>query len=162
MVKRYAAVLFMSVWAISASSQDLAGQSAQEAKPGTNVMGPIAPGPFTPDWDSLKQYECPEWFRDAKFGIWAHWSAQCVPERGDWYAQKMYQEKDPDYKYHVEHSGAKYFVALANHHCNFDCRDSKYQPWNSVDVGPKKDIVGTWAEVARRNGLRFGVTVHCA
>jgi alpha-L-fucosidase len=44
----------------------------------------IAPGPFQPTWESLaSQYHCPEWFRDAKFGIWAHWSAQCVPEQGD-------------------------------------------------------------------------------
>ena len=32
----------------------------------------------------------PDWFRDAKFGIWAHWTAQCVPEAGDWYARQMY------------------------------------------------------------------------
>jgi len=47
-------------------------------------------------------------------------------------------------------AGAKYFVALANHHDNFDTYDSKYQPWNSVNVGPKKDIVGTWAKIAAR------------
>ena len=61
-----------------------------------------------------------------------------------------------------QRAGAKYFVALANHHCNFDCWDSKYQPWNSVNIGPKKDIVGGWAAAARRHGMRFGVTVHCA
>jgi alpha-L-fucosidase len=59
-------------------------------------------------------------------------------------------------------AGAKYFVALANHHCNFDCYASKYQPWNSVAIGPKKDIVGGWATAARKAGLRFGVTVHAA
>ena len=41
-------------------------------------------GPFKPDWDSLLQYEAPEWYQDAKFGIWAQWSPQCVPEAGDW------------------------------------------------------------------------------
>ena len=59
-------------------------------------------------------------------------------------------------------AGAKYFVALANHHDNFDCYDSKYQPWNSVKIGPKKDIVGTWEKAAQDAGLRFGVTVHAA
>jgi alpha-L-fucosidase len=39
----------------------------------------IADGIFKPAWDSLKQYNTPDWFRDAKFGTWAHWSAQCVP-----------------------------------------------------------------------------------
>ena len=155
---------------------------------------PITTGKFEPSWESLAQYQCPEWFRDAKFGIWAHWSAQCVPEQGDWYARKMYIEGDHDYQYQCEHyghpskvgfkdidhiwhaehwdpeklmelykrAGAKYFVALANHHDNFDCFDSKYQPWNSVKIGPKKDIVGLWAKAARKNGLRFGVTVHCS
>jgi alpha-L-fucosidase len=57
----------------------------------TSAERNIAPGPFEPSWHSLKaQYKTPEWFRDAKFGIWAHWSAQCVPEQGDWYGRKMY------------------------------------------------------------------------
>jgi alpha-L-fucosidase len=59
-------------------------------------------------------------------------------------------------------AGAKYFVSLANHHDNFDAYDSKYHAWNSVRVGPKKDIVGTWAKVARAKGLRFGVSNHSA
>jgi alpha-L-fucosidase len=152
-------------------------------------------GPFQPTWESLKAgYKCPDWFRDAKFGIWAHWTAQCVPEEGDWYARFMYMQGEKDNKYHLEHfghptefgfkdidnlwhaenwepeklmelykaAGAKYFVALANHHDNFDCFDSKYHEWNSVRVGPHKDIVGTWEKVARAAGLRFGVSNHSA
>jgi alpha-L-fucosidase len=57
-------------------------------------------------------------------------------------------------------TGAKYFVALGNHHDNFDCWNSKHQPWNCVNVGPKKDIVGTWGRIARAHGLKFGVTYH--
>jgi len=153
----------------------------------------VAPGPFTASWDSLsKNYKFPDWYRDAKFGIWVHWDAQCVPEQGDWYGRFMYIQGTADYKYHVEHyghpskygymellnawkaehwepeklmdlyvrAGAKYFVALANHHDNFDTYDSKYQPWNSVRVGPHKDIVGTWEKLARARGLRFGVSNH--
>ena len=155
----------------------------------------IASGPFQPTWESLAQnYHCPEWFRDAKFGIWAHWSAQCVPEQGDWYARRMYLQGDPAYDYHVRtyghpskfgfmqidhlwqadrweperlmdlyvRAGAKYFMSLANHHDNFDCYDSKHHAWNSVKVGPKKDIVGTWARIGRERGLRFGVSNHSA
>jgi len=153
--------------------------------------GPIS-GTFRPYWESLKAYRYPEWFRDAKFGIWAHWSPQCVPEQGDWYARGMYVQNSAQYNYHVKtyghpsqfgykdichnwkgenwnpeelirlyaKTGAKYFVALGNHHDNFDCWDSKYQPWNCVKVGPKKDIVGTWSKVARAHGLKFGVTIH--
>lgn len=54
---------------------------------------PIAAGPFEPYWASLKsQYRPPDWFRDAKFGIWAHWGPQCQPEAGDWYARHMYMQ----------------------------------------------------------------------
>jgi alpha-L-fucosidase len=153
----------------------------------------ISKGPFEPTWESLiANYECPEWFRDAKFGIWAHWSAQCVPEQGDWYGRSMYIQGHPQYEYHVKtfghptevgfmeidhlwkadkwdsealmdlyiEAGAKFFVALANHEDNFDCYDSKYHAWNSVNVGPMRDVVGTWAKVARKHGLRFGVSNH--
>jgi alpha-L-fucosidase len=57
-------------------------------------------------------------------------------------------------------AGAKYFFALGTHHDNFDAYDSKYHAWNSVAIGPKKDIVGTWAKVARAHGLRFGISNH--
>jgi alpha-L-fucosidase len=153
----------------------------------------VAPGPFQPTMESLAGgYQAPDWYLDAKFGIWAHWGPQCQPEMGDWYAKSMYQFGSADYKFHVrkyghpskfgfkdvihewkaeawdpEHlialykrAGAKYFSAMANHHDNFDMFDSTYQPWNSVAVGPKKDIVGVWAKAARAAGLRFAVSCH--
>jgi alpha-L-fucosidase len=154
--------------------------------------GNVPSGPFLPYWESLKAYQCPEWFRDAKFGIWAHWDPQCVPEQGDWYARKMYIQGSPQYDYHVKtyghpsnfgykdicplwkaekwnpealvklykKAGAEYIVSLATHHDNFDCWNSKHQPWNAVNIGPKRDVVGTWAKVARANGMRFGVSYH--
>ena len=154
----------------------------------------IAAGVFQPNWTSMLQYRAPDWFRDAKFGIWAPWTAQCVPEQGDWYARNMYIQGAPQYNYHLEHyghpskfgfmeidhlwkaerwnpeelmqlyvkAGARYFVALANHHDNFDCYDSSHYRWNSVRVGPKKDIVGMWAKTARKHHLRFGVSNHSA
>ena len=56
--------------------------------------------------------------------------------------------------------GARYFVAMGNHHDNFDCWDSRYQPWNSVNIGPKKDIVGIWQETARKYDMPFGIGFH--
>ncbi len=66
---------------------------------------PIADGPYKPTDESLQQNQYPDWFRDAKFGIWSHWGPQAVPRQGDWYARRMYQEKDPAYKYHVANYG---------------------------------------------------------
>jgi alpha-L-fucosidase len=56
--------------------------------------------------------------------------------------------------------GARYFMAMGVHHDNFDCWNSAYQPWNSVNVGPKVDIIGTWEKTARQHGLRFGIGFH--
>ena len=56
--------------------------------------------------------------------------------------------------------GARYFMAMGVHHDNFDCWNSTYQPWDSVNVGPKEDIVGTWEKIARQHGLRFGIGFH--
>lgn len=70
-----------------------------------HTNAPIAKVDFKPDWKSLEQYQVPDWFRDAKFGIWAHWGPQCQPERGDWYARGMYEEGSDQYNYHVEKYG---------------------------------------------------------
>jgi len=163
---------------------------AAEPLPATRTL---AAGPFQPTWESLAaNYRCPDWFRDAKLGIWAHWSAQSVPEEGDWYARNMYMQGNRQYEAHLAKyghpsesgfmeidnlwkadrwdpeklmqlyvgAGARYFVALANHEDNFDTYRSRYFDWNSVRVGPHRDIVGTWARVARAHGLRFGVSNH--
>ena len=53
-------------------------------------------------------------------------------------------------------------MALAVYHDNFDLWNSKYQPWNSVAVGPHQDLIGGWAAAARKNGLRFAVSVHAS
>lgn len=155
----------------------------------------ICSGPFEGTLESLQNYRCPEWFKDAKFGIWSHWGPQSVAEFGDWYARKMYLEGTEEYRYHcrkyghpsrfgykdlvrlwkAEHfdpdgltelfarAGAKYIVAQAMHHDNFDNFDSAFQPrFNSVQMGPRRDIVGLWKAAAKAHGLRFGVSEHLA
>jgi len=161
------------------------------------IPGLSGQGPYKPTWESMQQYECPEWYQDAKFGIWNHWSPQCVPEDGDWYARNMYIRRPPawsQYWYHREHygpqsrfgykdlcaqwtllnwepkelmqrykkAGAKLFLALANHHDGFDAWNSRHHPWNAQNIGPHRDVIGAWAAEARKQGLRFGVTVHQA
>ncbi len=147
---------------------------------------------FEPTLESLQQYDCPTWFRDAKFGIYLHWGAYSVAEKGEWYARKLYDEKSKEYAHHLKtyghpsefgyadfipmwkaerfdpdallslfkEAGAKYFTPCAVHHDNFDLWDSKYQKWNSVNMGPKKDIIQMWKEATHKAGLRFGVTTH--
>ena len=60
---------------------------------------------FEPTFESLREYSAPQWFRDAKFGIWSHWGPQSVPMFGDWYARNMYIEGTPQYEYHLRHFG---------------------------------------------------------
>ena len=153
----------------------------------------IEQGRYTADWHNLsRQYNTPEWWREAKFGAWSHWDPQSMAEDGDWYSRGMYMEGHPQAIFHREHfghpseygykelcrdwktdlwdpedlmelyikMGARYFLALGNHHDNFDCWDSRYQPWNAVNVGPHQDIVGIWAEVARAHGMPFGIGFH--
>ncbi|MGA9624653.1 MAG: alpha-L-fucosidase, partial [Bryobacteraceae bacterium] len=66
---------------------------------------PIAPGPFKASRQSLMEYQIPDWYRDAKFGIWAHWGPQSAPEMGDWYARQMYIQGHRQYNYHVKTYG---------------------------------------------------------
>ncbi|MDP4624528.1 MAG: alpha-L-fucosidase [Akkermansiaceae bacterium] len=68
---------------------------------------PKVPGPFEATQDSLTQYECPDWFRDAKFGIWSHWGPQSVPMGGDWYARHLYTEDNfrGNYQHHLKNYG---------------------------------------------------------
>jgi alpha-L-fucosidase len=77
---------------------------AAESNPASSPL-PIAAGPFQPTMESLTQYQCPDWFRDAKFGIWAHWGPQAVPRDGDWYARQLYQQGHAQYQDHLEHYG---------------------------------------------------------
>jgi alpha-L-fucosidase len=197
-IKHTQLVLAVLLGALAGAESNLGAESIPTTAVPTVIVStktePVAPGRFAATWDSLKQYRTPEWFRDAKFGIWAHWGPQCQTEQGDWYARAMYQEGSAQNKSHVarygspaqfgfkdvihdwkaenwdpeklmalyKRAGAQYFFALANHHDNLDNWDSMYQPWNSVNVGPRKDLIGGWAKAARANGMRFGVSVHAA
>ena len=169
------------------------GLQAQDYKvPVTDENEKMAEGQYQPKWESLRNHKTPEWFRDAKFGIWAHWGPQCVEGSGDWMAREMYMEGSKAYRHHVEHYGhpsevgfkdilplfkaekwdpdklverykrlgAQYFFVLGNHHDNFDLWDSKYQEWNAVNMGPKRDLIDGWAKAAKKHGLPLGISFH--
>lgn len=168
--------------------------SAQESYriPVSEVHEQMQTGHYEPTWESLETHQTPEWFRDAKFGIWAHWGAQCVEGSGDWMAREMYMEGHRKANFHREHyghpsefgykdilplfkaekwspdslvarykrCGAQYFFVLGNHHDNYDLWDSKYQPWNSKNIGPKRDILDEWAKAAKKYDLPLGISFH--
>ena len=178
-------VLSIFLGGLLCSSLSVMAQSPKE-----NV--PVKGGSYEPSWESLAQWECPEWFKDAKFGIWAHWWPQCLAEDGDWYARFMYFSGTGQYNYHVANygnpatyglkemcrdwkaeqwdpealvklyheAGARYFFTLGQHHDNFDLWQSPYQEWNSVNMGPKKDIVKGWSDACKKYGLPVGVSMH--
>ena len=98
---RWTATLILAhVLALAAQA---AGTScAEDEKNGCRGAGDTR---FQSSLESLKQYQCPAWFRDAKFGIWAHWGPQAVPMVGDWYARRMYIQGDADYVDHLKRFG---------------------------------------------------------
>jgi alpha-L-fucosidase len=59
-------------------------------------------GPYRPDWESLQKYEVPEWYKDAKFGIFIHWGVYSVAAfANEWYPRNMYREGSEEYKHHI-------------------------------------------------------------
>lgn len=156
-------------------------------------------GPFQPTWESLKKHIDPEWFRDAKFGIYTHWGPVTVGSEdapincsAQWYGHYMYTPNDPLFEYHKKtfgdqskfgykdiiqlfkaekfdpnewadlfaRSGAKFAGPVAVHHDNFAMWNSEVTPWNSVNMGPKRDITGELAKAYKSHGLKFVPTFH--
>ena len=93
------------LWNYNPSPLQVAGGMWDDVPLESPISNLSGDGPFKPTWDSLLEYEAPDWYRDAKFGIWAHWSPQCVPEAGDWYARNLYVEGQRQYEYHLQHYG---------------------------------------------------------
>lgn len=151
---------------------------------------------FKPDSASIAQnYVIPEWFKDAKLGIFIHWGAYSVPAfQNEWYPRNMYIEGSKAYQHHIEtygdltefgykdffplfeaksfnandwitlfkESGAKYVVPVAEHHDGFSMYNSRVNVWNSVNMGPKKDIIGELRAASLKHGLHFGLSSHRA
>jgi len=151
-------------------------------------------------WTSLDARRCPDWYQDAKFGIFIHWGVYSVPswavkgEYAEWYWNHYHDKKadNPWWQYHkatygetfeyqqfapmfkaeffnanqwadiLVSSGAKYVVPTSKHHDGFCLWPSAEadrdwgQAWNSVEIGPKRDLMGELSEAVRSHGLKFG------
>ena len=145
-----------------------------------------------PNWESINERGYPQWFSDAKLGIFIHWGLYSVPAYAslegyaEWYYRglmtnddrKEFQERiyGKDFKYEdfaplwkaelwdpdewaelFQKSGAKYVLLVSKHHDGFCLWPSQYAPnWNSVEMGPKRDICGELTEAVRNHGLKMG------
>ena len=155
------------------------------------VTKPMAPGPIAPTWDSIqKNYQTPEWFKGAKFGVFMHWGLYSVPaHHSEWYEKEMYgpmlawhtQTFGPPEKFGYKDfiplftqsqfnadewaelfkkAGAQFVVPTAEHHDNFAMWDSDVTPFNAMKMGPKRDLIGELSVAVRKQGLKFGVSNH--
>ena len=97
-MKTITTLLFTLACSITMQAQDY-------QVPVTHENEQMAEGRYQPQWESLKKHKTPEWFRDAKFGIWAHWGPQCVEGSGDWMAREMYIEGSHAYRHHLKNYG---------------------------------------------------------
>jgi len=166
------------------------------------VLDMSAQKKYEPTWESLDSRACPEWFQDAKFGIFIHWGIYSVPawrkvsnklyaSYAEWYyARVMYDSinggenfhrknwgkdfeyrdfapyfkaelYDPDWWAEVfKRSGAQYVVLTSKHHDGYCLwpTDSKYKEnWNSMDIGPERDLVGDLTTAVRKRGMKMGL-----
>ena len=149
---------------------------------------------YQPTWESLQSHAYPEWFKDAKLGIFIHWGVYSVPSYGgkesyaEWYLRGLqmndsirtsflknnfgddftYRDFAPLFKAELfnpndwadlfQKAGAKYVVMVAKHHDGYCLWPSKEAPgWNSVDVGPNRDLVGDLTQAVRNQGLKMGL-----
>jgi alpha-L-fucosidase len=102
-------------------------------------------GPFRPDWESLQNYKVPDWYMDAKFGIFIHWGVYSVPAFGsEWYPRMMYTEGSDEYKHHIATYGAQDKFG--------------YKDFIPLFKAEKYDPV-TWARLFKDAGARYVVPV---
>ena len=161
-----------------------------------------AAGQYDANWDSLDSRPTPQWWVDAKFGIFIHWGVYAVPawsvrgQYSEWYWNRITGDKAKDgpwWRYHKNtygedfpygefapmfkaelydpnhwadvflRSGAKYVVVTSKHHDGYCMWPSKEanrswgRPWNSVDIGPRRDLLGELTDAVRDKGLRMGI-----
>lgn len=157
---------------------------------------------YEPTWESLDRRPVPEWFPDAKFGIFIHWGVYSVPawrkvteglyaSYAEWYYARVMFDKEnggldfhlknygPDFEYRdfaplfraelfdpyewaelFARSGAKYVVLTSKHHdgfCLWPTKSPYKKDWNSLDTGPRRDLVGELTDAVRSKGLKMGL-----
>jgi alpha-L-fucosidase len=128
------------IWQKAVSKYD-----AQRAKVLQEVDQTNAAGPFRPDWESLKSYRVPDWYQDAKFGIFIHWGVYSVPAFGsEWYPRLMYIPGTEDYKHHLATYGTPDKFGYKDFIPRFKAQN--YDP-------------AAWAKLFKESGAKYVVPV---
>lgn len=180
--------------------------------PFTTTFSQSSKKQFEPTFASLEKVNpVPEWFKDAKFGIYFHWGVFAVPAfANEWYPRNMYGKNTNERKHHTEiygtpedwpysnfitgakdkkgnfiqfspklksqggefdpeewaqlfqDAGAKFAGPVAEHHDGFSMWDSKVNPWNSKEMGPKLDLAGLFEKAIRKRDMKFLMAMHHA
>jgi alpha-L-fucosidase len=147
-----------------------------------------------PTWEELRARPYPQWFQDAKLGIFIHWGVYSVPafsgkeQYSEWFLRGLqigdtlrtrfmrenygegftYRDFAPLFRAELfdpdewaelfRRAGARYIVLVSKHHDGYALWPSRYAPnWNSMEVGPGRDLVGELTEAVRKAGLRMGL-----
>ena len=105
-----------------------------------------AKGPqFQPDWESLKKVGVPEWYQDAKFGIFLHWGLYSVPGFGnEWYPRNMYLAGTKEFKHHIATYGPQSQFGYKDFIPNFKA---------------EKFDANAWADLFRKSGAKYVIPV---
>jgi len=190
-MKHIILLALLGLFAVSCKENSIPTEKQQ-----LNIAEETTKQKYQANWESLSKHNAaPEWFQDAKFGIYFHWGVYSVPAyHNEWYPNLMYNPETEVFKHHKEtygdqsefgyhhfipkftaekfnaeewadlfkKSGAKFAGPVAQHHDGFAMWDSKVNPWNSVDKGPKKDITGALSKALKAEGLKLITTFHHA
>ena len=167
------------------------GQERVTLKVTERQLAKCPAGPYEATWESIREnYHTPEWFMDAKFGIFIHWGVYSVPASGsEWYPKHMYNamsrehrrkwgsQREFGYKDFIplfkaekfdagewaalfREAGARYVIPTAEHHDGFAMYDSRLTKWNARRMGPRRDVIGELCRAVRAEGMKFGVSNH--
>ncbi len=141
----------VAVFAQSPNADDLLWQKSVQKFDGqrnaliAQVDEEAQAGPFQPNWESLKKYQVPEWYLDAKFGIFIHWGVYSVPAFGnEWYPRNMYLQGSKDYQHQIAAHGPENKFGYKDFIPKFTA--AKFDP-------------SAWAELFRRSGAKYVVPV---
>lgn len=133
-------------------------QWLRDAKFGIWVhFGPQSAGE-SGDWYARRLYNQGTWAYNNHLKKYGHPSEVGYKEvLRDWNPEKF----DPEHLVELyKDAGARFFIIQGVHHDQYDMWDSKYQPWNSTKVGPRRDFLREWQSASRKAGMRFGITFH--